>query len=265
MIISIEGLDRSGKTTLINTLKALIAKTNQAHQFVFTKETNISANPVADPLLYQQSQFLLNPKFSHHDNQLEPTYVISPLHRNLLFASLRAHNYYQVIKPALDANQNVIIDRQIHSSFAYALNDVMMQKYWNREIANGRFANKAAIIEQLLNLYLLSANHYIPDLVFYLDVPLAILEQRRYQQKTSWSQPQLNQDAIEAQYDQDQIHWQAVANEYQACFDYVQTPYGKKSTVVKLDGLLSPQQLANQVFQTINQYSKSQQLDFKIR
>lgn len=263
MIISIEGLDRSGKTTLINALKELIAKTNQAHQFVFTKETNISANPIADPLLYHQSQFLLNPKFTHHDNQLEPTYAISVLHRNLLFASLRAHNYSQVIKPALAANQNIIIDRQIHSSFAYTLNDVMMQKYWNREIANGRFANKAAIIEQLLNLYLLSANNYLPDLVFYVDVPLAILEQRRYQQKTSWSQPQLNQDAIEAQYDQDLVQWQAVANEYQACFDYVQSPYGKKSTVVKLDGLLNPQQLATQVLQTINQHLKSQQLDFR--
>ena len=261
MIISIEGLDRSGKTTLINTLKNLIMQKQQTSHFVFTKETNFNTNPLADPLLYHQSQFLLNPKFSHDKNELAPTYVIDPLHRNILFASLRAHNYQQVIAPALKANQHVVIDRQIHSSFAYTLNDVMMQKYWNRQIALGHFANKQAIIESLLHLYLFSAHQILPDLVFYVDVPLAILEQRQMQLQTSWSQP--NQDAIEAQYDRHHQQWQAVIDEYQASFQYVQNQFGKKPQIIKLDGLLSPQQLANQVYQTINNHIKSQQLDFK--
>lgn len=252
MLISFEGLDRSGKTTLIKAFQDLIAtRSDLQNKFIFTKETNIGANKISQPIVYHLSDFLLNDQ-----------HQIDPVESNIFFAALRAHNWNTVIQKAQKLNQAVIVDRHIHSSFAYALNDLMMKKYWNQQIALGVYQNKDVIIDRLLNLYLFAAHQRLPDLVFYLKVPIPVLEQRQQQRDHSWSNATFS-DAIENQYDQDYQNWQAVEQEYLASFNYVCDQFYRKPKVIMLDGLKNPHQLAQDVLEHINDYQKQKQLPFK--
>lgn len=254
MIVAIEGLDRSGKTTLINYLQTIINDANQTNRFVFTKETDFSANLVNEPIKHHLSNFLLNPNYGDNFDQLS---------RNLCFALLRAHHDLHVVQPALKQAKTVIIDRYIHSSFAYTINETIMNAYWNHQIEMGLYQDRQAIINHLLEIYHFSSYQKMPDLVFYLSVPIYELQARHQRLLNSWSVSDYQADAIEKQYDQDFQKWTTIHEEYLRAFEYVVGPDYAMPKIIILDGLLQPQQLAQQVYQAIVDYQNQKQINYQ--
>ena len=93
--VVIEALDGAGKTTLVNSLKGLLANT------LFTREPG--GTPVGEVL----RSILLG------DNQLDPKTEI------LLHFAQRQEHIQKVILPALKQGINVVCERYTDSTFAY--------------------------------------------------------------------------------------------------------------------------------------------------
>ena len=96
--ITLEGVEGSGKTSLIKSL--------EKHFQSLNKEVLVTREPGGCKLGLQVREILLHAK-------------ISSLAELLLFAADRAEHIETVIKPALEANKVVLCDRYIHSTLAY--------------------------------------------------------------------------------------------------------------------------------------------------
>ena len=138
MLISFEGTEGGGKTTLIrrifDTLQA------QGHDVVLTRE------PGGTPMAEQIRGLLLATDHSEsmsHDTEL------------LLIYAARAQHLAHVIVPALKAGKTVLCDRFTDASFAYQC------------AGRGLSAEKLA----LLNTQFVSQ---MPDLTFWLDAPIEL-------------------------------------------------------------------------------------------
>ena len=101
MLITFEGLDKSGKTSAIEAIKKRIKNTTIRNNVVFTSE------------LYP-SRFSDNHKLIDviNNNKNENADI-------LLFTALRRLHYDETIRPALEDGKIVICDRYIDSTIAY--------------------------------------------------------------------------------------------------------------------------------------------------
>jgi len=132
--ITIEGIEGSGKSTLVSKLSQLFSRTEN--------EIVVTFEPGATALGKNIREMLL----SHSDSPPDP---ISEL---LLFLSDRAQHVSEIIRPALDRGALVICDRYVHSTLAY-------QGY-------GRGIN----LDTIRTLNQIATGGLQPDLVIVLDV-----------------------------------------------------------------------------------------------
>ncbi len=141
ILISIEGIDGSGKTTLAHNLSA--ALTQQGFSVLLTREPGgCSLGKQIRPIL-QTQEIPLDPKAEY-----------------LLFAADRAQHFHEVVLPALENNMIVISDRMADSSLVY-------QGY-------GRGLDKELIAT--INSWAMQKRH--PDITFYVRISFAVSQER---------------------------------------------------------------------------------------
>ena len=135
MFIVMEGPDGSGKTTQIEMLSRCLKERG--------KECLITREPGGTAIGEQIRAVILNP-----ENQ-----AMSPAAEMLLYAAARAQLMKEVIVPALQAGKVVLSDRFLDSSLVY------------QGIARG------IGIDKVYQVNALGIGDYMPDLVFFLDLP----------------------------------------------------------------------------------------------
>ncbi len=101
MFVSFEGVDGSGKTTVMNRVLRLLQE--KGLSVVSTRE------PGGDPIAEQIRNVILDNKFTNMDSRTEA----------LLFAASRRQHIVDVLLPLLDKGHLVLSDRFIDSSLAY--------------------------------------------------------------------------------------------------------------------------------------------------
>ena len=135
-LISIEGVEGVGKSTVISSIKSWAE--NKLSDFVVTREPGGTA-------ISEKIRSIL---IDHHQ---------SPLHCNtellLMFAS-RAQLFHELIKPALSKGQWVITDRFVDASYAYQGAGRQMDQSWVK------------------SLHEISIQNCVPDLTILLDLPV---------------------------------------------------------------------------------------------
>ena len=136
MFITFEGIEGSGKSSLIAQLKKYF-KSSKLEAF-FSKE------PGGTDLGKEIRKTLLNPKYS-----FDPTSEL------LLLLADRAEHVQKIIRPNLQKNKLIFCDRYLDSTFAYQ--------------GSGRNLDKKIIKEMFKVL-----DFPIPDLTILLDVPVQI-------------------------------------------------------------------------------------------
>ncbi len=141
MLISFEGIDGCGKTTQLKLLNDYLKELG--YQVISVRE------PGGTPLSEKIREILLNKNNS-----------ISNIAELLLFQTARAELVHNIIKPACDEGKFVLTDRFIDSTLAY-------QGY-------GREVDISAI--NILNA--IATEKLIPNITFYLQLPLSIAKQR---------------------------------------------------------------------------------------
>lgn len=126
--LAFEGIDGSGKTTLINELSNKLTKSNVDFKIV--------REPGGSKLGEGIRELLLS-----HDYNVEPT------SEALLMSASRAQLIQEIVKPAINNGQLVITDRSAYSSVAYQgvgrdlgyqkiyeLNDLAIDSFWPEKV-----------------------------------------------------------------------------------------------------------------------------------
>jgi len=148
MFITFEGIDFCGKSTQIELLKSYLLKKNKKVQVIREPGGTEISEKIRTMLLDKEnSKILMETEF-------------------LLFSASRAQLVREKIRPYLDEGIYVISDRFHDSSTAY-------QGY-----------GRGISIEIILSIHKLAIGNTIPDITFFIDIPVAIAEQRR-QEKLS--------------------------------------------------------------------------------
>lgn len=149
ILIAIEGIDGSGKTTLAQSVNATLAQ--QGFDTVLTREPGDSA-------LGKKIRELVQTQ----------TMPISPKAEFLLFAADRAQHFHELVIPALENKKLVISDRLADSSLAY-------QGYGRGlYIPTLRTINSFAM-NTLQETYI---NPYAPDITIFVRVPVKVALER---------------------------------------------------------------------------------------
>lgn len=143
--IAFEGMDGSGKTTIIQMLKNELITKNLIDDFVFTREPGSAFSKEAEKI----RQLIL-------DNENSFSSMVDAL----LFATSRRLNLEKGIWPALEENKHVITDRYTTSSYVYqgVLGDATLE---NVEIINK-----------------IATNQTEPDFVIFFDLEPSISVER---------------------------------------------------------------------------------------
>jgi len=148
MFITFEGIDFCGKSTQIELLKSYLLKNKKKVQVLREPGGTEISEKIRTMLLDKEnSKMLMEAEF-------------------LLFSASRAQLVREKIRPYLDEGIYVISDRFHDSSTAY--------QGYGRRIS----------IEVILNIHKLAIGNTIPDITFFIDIPVEIAEQRR-QEKLS--------------------------------------------------------------------------------
>jgi len=148
MFITFEGIDFCGKSTQIELLKSYLLKKNKKVQVIREPGGTEISEKIRTMLLDKEnSKILMETEF-------------------LLFSASRAQLVREKIRPYLDEGIYVISDRFHDSSTAY-------QGY-----------GRGISIDVILSIHKLAIGNTIPDITFFIDIPVAIAEQRR-QEKLS--------------------------------------------------------------------------------
>ena len=126
--LAFEGIDGSGKTTLIDELSKKLTESNV--------DFNIVREPGGSKLGEGIRELLLS-----HDYNVEPT------SEALLMSASRAQLIQEIVKPAINNGQVVITDRSAYSSVAYQgvgrnlgyqkiyeLNDLAIDSFWPEKV-----------------------------------------------------------------------------------------------------------------------------------
>ncbi|MBK9099634.1 MAG: dTMP kinase [bacterium] len=143
MFISFEGIDFSGKSTQIELLKDYLEEHN--------KKVEILREPGGTEISEKVRKILL-------DNKNEKMFAEAEL---LLFSASRAQLVREKIRPYLEKGIYVISDRFHDSSTAY--------QGYGRGIAK----------EVVMKVHELSIGDTIPDLTFFIDIPVGIANERK--------------------------------------------------------------------------------------
>ena len=143
MFISFEGIDFCGKSTQIELLKSYLLKNNKKVQVIREPGGTEISEKIRTMLLDKEnSKMLMETEF-------------------LLFSASRSQLVREKIRPYLDEGIYVISDRFHDSSTAY-------QGY-----------GRGISIEVILSIHKLAIGNTIPDVTFFLDIPVEVAEQRR--------------------------------------------------------------------------------------
>lgn len=143
MFISFEGIDFSGKSTQIELLKDFLVDHN--------KKVEILREPGGTEISEKVRRILL-------DNKNEKMFAEAEL---LLFSASRAQLLREKIQPYLEKGIYVISDRFHDSSTAY-------QGY-----------GRGIPLEVVKTIHQLAIGDTIPDLTFFIDIPVGIANERR--------------------------------------------------------------------------------------
>jgi dTMP kinase len=143
MFISFEGIDFSGKSTQIELLKDYLEEHN--------KKVEILREPGGTEISEKVRKILL-------DNKNEKMFAEAEL---LLFSASRAQLVREKIQPYLDKGIYVISDRFHDSSTAY-------QGY-----------GRGIPVEVVMKVHDLVIGDTIPDLTFFIDIPVGIANERK--------------------------------------------------------------------------------------
>lgn len=143
ILISFEGIDGSGKTTQINLLKKKLEA--DGHDVYFFRE------PGGTELSEVIRGILLNPDIE-----------INPVTEMLLFSSARSQLIAEKVKPLLETNAVVILDRFYDSTVAYQ-----------------GYGRKSVPLEHVHQLNTIASHGLVPDITFYLRIDLEVAEKRR--------------------------------------------------------------------------------------
>ncbi|TNE70415.1 dTMP kinase [bacterium] len=144
MLITFEGIDGSGKSTQIRLLKDYLEKQLSKQVFVFREPGGNQLSEKIRSLLLDDSQH------------------VQPVTELLLFSAARAQLMADQVKPLLDADEIVILDRFYDSTTAYQ-----------------GFGRNAMPIQDIKKLNSIASLGYAPDITFYLRLNLAEAEKRR--------------------------------------------------------------------------------------
>ncbi|MCQ2569704.1 MAG: dTMP kinase [Limosilactobacillus sp.] len=135
--ISFEGLDGSGKTSVMQAIQARLVERLGADKIVMTRE------PGGTPLGEMIREVLL----------ADAAKTMDPVTEALLFAASRRQHVVEKIQPALAKQQWVLSDRFLDSSLAYQ--------------GGGRQLG----VETVQAINAVAVNDCLPDLTIFLDVP----------------------------------------------------------------------------------------------
>jgi len=143
MFITFEGIDFCGKSTQIELLKSYLLKNKKKVEVIREPGGTEISEKIRTMLLDKQnSKMLMETEF-------------------LLFSASRAQLVREKIRPYLEKGIYVISDRFHDSSTAY-------QGY-----------GRGISIEVILSIHKLAIGNTIPDITFFIDIPVEIAEQRR--------------------------------------------------------------------------------------
>ncbi|WP_088370386.1 dTMP kinase [endosymbiont 'TC1' of Trimyema compressum] len=146
MFITFEGVDGSGKTTQAQLLKEFLE--NKGHSVLLTRE----------PGGTKFAEAIRNLLLHIHD-------PINPMTEVYLYCAARNEHYHKIILPALKEGKIVISDRFYDSTIAYQ--------------GAGRKLGIDKMIEMNQEFILNSK----PEITFFLDTPLSIIEERLNRKK----------------------------------------------------------------------------------
>ena len=126
--LAFEGIDGSGKTTLIDELSKKLT------------ESNVDFNIVREPGGSKLGEVIRELLLSHD-------YDVDPTSEALLMSASRAQLIQEIVKPAINDGQVVITDRSAYSSVAYQgvgrdlgyqkiyeLNDLAIDSFWPEKV-----------------------------------------------------------------------------------------------------------------------------------
>lgn len=126
--IAFEGIDGSGKTSIIEKLSDILNSQNKEHTIVREPGGTSVGEGIRKLLL-------------SHD------YQVNPLAEALLMSASRAQLIQEIVKPSLNSGKIVITDRSAYSSVAYQgvgrelgykeiyeLNDLAIESFWPKKV-----------------------------------------------------------------------------------------------------------------------------------
>lgn len=142
MFITFEGIDGSGKSTQIDRLESTLEKEGLPVA-VFREPGGTGLSEKIRSIL------------------LDPAMEIDPVTELLLFSAARSQLVSERVMPLLENNEVVILDRFYDSTTAYQ-----------------GFGRQALPLEEIAHINRAAAHHLVPDLTFYMDLPLEDAEQR---------------------------------------------------------------------------------------
>ncbi|MGB3633603.1 MAG: dTMP kinase, partial [Rubrobacteraceae bacterium] len=100
LFVTLEGLDFSGKSTLVSTLKPLLVEQNTP--------THFTREPGGTPVAEKIREILLDPQLD-----------MDPWTEAYLYAAARADHVRREVSPAIERGENVFCERHLDSSLAY--------------------------------------------------------------------------------------------------------------------------------------------------
>lgn len=160
MLITFEGLDFSGKTTQIKALTGKLQQHN--HDVIVVRE------PGGTPISEKIRDILLDKK------NLEMTQIAELL----LFSAARTQLVSQIIIPALKAGKVVICDRYDDSTTAY------------------QGCGRGIPLEAVQQINRLATLGTVPDITFFIDIPLSEVAHRLKESKASADRMESSGDAF---------------------------------------------------------------------
>lgn len=159
--ITFEGLDGSGKTTVIRNIINFLSD-QQKKQFVFTREPG--GNQISEAI----RNIILDQKNTQMDARTEA----------LLYAAARRQHMVETVFPALNAGKTVLSDRYVDSSLAY------------------QGAGRQIGVEAIAQINAFATENLVPDLTFYFEIEPEVGLQRIQKNRTDEIN-RLDQEKIE--------------------------------------------------------------------
>jgi len=142
VLISFEGVDGSGKSTQIELLKEQLIK--REHQVTVFRE------PGGTDLSEEVRKLLLNSEFD-----------VDPVTELLLFSAARSQLVAERVRPLLQQDHVVILDRFYDSTTAYQ-----------------GFGRESVPLESIAHINEIATHRIVPDITFYLRIPIEEAEKR---------------------------------------------------------------------------------------